>query len=95
MNIALIGYGKVGKFINELAINYPEINITKIFDPIAFGNRLKAEELKDIDVCIDFSIPSSVLKNAKIVTLAKKKLSYWNNRLGKRFCCHKKFSRCQ
>lgn len=53
MNILLIGYGKMGKILEELAINRHH-NITHIIDNDYHWETLKG---KDIDVAIDFSIP--------------------------------------
>lgn len=68
MNIALIGYGKMGKEIERVA-SEKNIKIKQIF---TLENNLRAmgitkQSLKDIDVCIDFSTPTAVIENIKVV----------------------------
>jgi 4-hydroxy-tetrahydrodipicolinate reductase len=68
MNIALIGYGRMGKEIEQIA-SARKIPIKKIF---TLENNLRAmaivpQALKDVDVCIDFSVPSAVLENIRAV----------------------------
>jgi len=64
MNIALIGYGKMGKEV-ELAAKGRGLKVSKVFD--LHNNTgslgLTAEALKGIDVCIEFSTPGSVIEN--------------------------------
>ncbi|MDR5589872.1 4-hydroxy-tetrahydrodipicolinate reductase [Christiangramia sp. SM2212] len=59
MNIALLGYGKMGKTIEEIAENRGHKIVLKVSDDIE-NHDLK--EL-DIDVAIDFSIPKAAFKN--------------------------------
>ncbi len=66
INVALIGYGKMGMLINELAPEH-DIKITGKIDPVKFGNRISEEELQDADVCIDFTRPDVVIENIKKV----------------------------
>ncbi len=63
MNIALIGYGKMGKEIESIA-NYRGHKISLIID---LNNRadLNNEKLKDVDVAIEFTIPESAVMNFK------------------------------
>ncbi|MDI6765946.1 MAG: 4-hydroxy-tetrahydrodipicolinate reductase [Bacteroidota bacterium] len=68
MNIALVGYGKMGKEVERVA---PEKNI-KIKQIFTLENNLRAmgitkQSLKDVDVCIDFSTPTAVIENIKVV----------------------------
>ncbi len=68
MNIALIGYGKMGKEIETLA-GERKIAVKKIF---TIENNLRAmaitpAALKDVDVCIDFSAPAAVVENINAV----------------------------
>ena len=61
MNIALIGYGKMGKLINELAPFY-SLKIVKIID---VDNK---EEIKDlnkfpVDVAVEFTEPTQATQN--------------------------------
>ncbi|TCK82662.1 4-hydroxy-tetrahydrodipicolinate reductase [Albibacterium bauzanense] len=61
MNIALIGYGKMGQIIEKFAIDRNH-EIVLIVDE---NNRdqVTVEELQQADVAIDFSTPSAVLEN--------------------------------
>jgi 4-hydroxy-tetrahydrodipicolinate reductase len=64
MNLAIVGYGKMGRLIEQLAPGYgfavglklDEFNNTN-FEGITPGN------FKGIDVAIDFSIPSAAVEN--------------------------------
>ncbi len=59
MKIALLGYGKMGKTIEEIAINRGHEIVLKINDDIE-NYDLKE---KEVDVAIDFSIPKAAFKN--------------------------------
>ncbi|MBI1806400.1 MAG: 4-hydroxy-tetrahydrodipicolinate reductase [Ignavibacteria bacterium] len=64
MNIALLGYGNMGKEVERVA---QERNIT-IKQILKLANNLQgmgitAETMKDVDVCIDFSTPTAVIHN--------------------------------
>ena len=68
MNIALIGYGTMGKEVETLA---QKRNIT-IKQILTIENNLRGigitkQSLKDVDVCIDFSVPSAVVHNIELV----------------------------
>ncbi len=57
MKIALLGYGKMGKVIEQIALNRGhEIVLKKDFDT-------SFEGLKNADVAIDFSVPDSAVAN--------------------------------
>ncbi|MBW2979799.1 4-hydroxy-tetrahydrodipicolinate reductase [Candidatus Woesearchaeota archaeon] len=67
MNIAIIGYGKMGHMVEKLAIE-KGITIKSIIDPIADGathKEINGESLNDVDVCIEFSLPEVAVANAK------------------------------
>jgi 4-hydroxy-tetrahydrodipicolinate reductase len=61
MNIALLGYGKMGKIIEKIATDRKHNIVLKI----DFYNRqdLTIENLEKADVVIEFSTPGSVLNN--------------------------------
>ena len=63
MNIALIGYGRMGHEIEEAAIKRGH-NIKLIID---IDNRadLNPDKMKDIDCVIEFTIPESAFENVK------------------------------
>lgn len=76
MNIAIIGFGSMGKKIKEVAENLGH-NISAIIDPLsedANYKSIKDADLSNTDVVIDFSTPSSVIENAKVVASAGKNL---------------------
>ncbi len=64
MKIALIGYGKMGKEIERIALERGHEVILKI--DIDNQNDLTVENLKKADVAIEFTIPSSALSNYSI-----------------------------
>ncbi|WP_452228819.1 MULTISPECIES: 4-hydroxy-tetrahydrodipicolinate reductase [unclassified Lacinutrix] len=55
MNIALLGYGKMGKTIEQIALQRGHKIVTKAMDD--------HYDITDADVAIDFSIPSAAFKN--------------------------------
>lgn len=61
MKIALIGYGKMGKEIEKIAISRGH-EVSLIID-INNPNDLTAEHLKQCDVAIEFTIPASAIQN--------------------------------
>ena len=61
MKIALIGYGKMGKEIEKIALERGH-TVPLIID-INNQNDLSVSNLKDIDAVIEFSIPDSAYKN--------------------------------
>lgn len=61
MKIALIGYGKMGKEIEKIAVSRGhEVNL--IID-ISNAEDLTVENLRESDVAIEFTIPGSAVKN--------------------------------
>jgi 4-hydroxy-tetrahydrodipicolinate reductase len=64
MNIALIGYGKMGKEIEKIAISRGH-QIKLIID-IDNQHKLTAENLKKCDVAIEFTIPHNAVKNYEV-----------------------------
>ena len=65
-NLAIVGYGKMGKLIEQLA---PEFGFSVALKLDEFNNTnfegLTAENFRGVDVAIDFSIPSAVRRNAE------------------------------
>jgi 4-hydroxy-tetrahydrodipicolinate reductase len=64
MNIALIGYGKMGKEIEKIAVSRGH-HIKLIID-IDNQHELTAENLKKCDVAIEFTIPHNAVKNYQV-----------------------------
>jgi 4-hydroxy-tetrahydrodipicolinate reductase len=61
MNIALIGYGKMGKEIEKIALERGHAISLKI--DVHNQHELTVDALKTTDVAIEFTIPSSALSN--------------------------------
>jgi 4-hydroxy-tetrahydrodipicolinate reductase len=68
MKIALLGFGKMGHEIDAVAREQGD-TIAKVFE---IDNPVKPEELGDVDICIDFSIPESVVSNIRAAAEARR-----------------------
>ena len=65
MNIAILGYGKMGHLVEEVA-KHKGISVPVIIDAENEGGReITAEKLSGVDVCVDFSMPKAVVDNIK------------------------------
>ena len=64
MKIALIGYGKMGKIIERIAIDRKHEIVLKINS--SNPDELTVENLKTADVAIEFTTPATVLTNISI-----------------------------
>ncbi len=86
MNLALIGYGRMGKEVEQIA-KEKNLTIVKILDlknnTSAMG--ITRESMKSVDVCIDFSTPAVVLDNIEAVAECGKSMvvgtTGWYDRL--------------
>jgi len=93
MNIAIIGYGKMGKMIEQLARTCGHI-VSVIVDPLAANTQAGLQITKTIadavfdsvDAAIEFTQPDTAVEN--IIALAEKKIptitgtTGWYNQLG-------------
>ena len=61
MRIALIGFGKMGREIDSVAREQGE-TIARVFDS---RSAVRPEALENVDVCIEFSTPDSVVSNIR------------------------------
>ncbi|MCX6297328.1 MAG: 4-hydroxy-tetrahydrodipicolinate reductase [Bacteroidetes bacterium] len=61
MKIALIGYGKMGKEIEQIAVARGHSIVLKV--DISNASSFTTEELQQADVAIEFSTPEAVIKN--------------------------------
>ena len=61
MNIALIGYGKMGKEIEQIALSRGHKIVLKV--DINNATTYSVEELKKADIAIEFSTPDAVINN--------------------------------
>lgn len=60
MKIALLGYGKMGKMIEQIAISRNHEIVIKLDGPAT------GVDVRQADVAIDFSVPSSAFENIKM-----------------------------
>jgi 4-hydroxy-tetrahydrodipicolinate reductase len=64
MNLAIVGYGKMGRLIEQLA---PEYDFQVVLKLDEFNNAnfegVTADDFRGVDVAIDFSIPSAAVEN--------------------------------
>lgn len=70
MNIAILGYGKMGKLIQNIAHD-KGIKVVSTIDPNikeAKFSEINEESLKGVDVVIDFTHPDTAIDNIKKVT---------------------------
>ncbi len=70
MKIALVGYGKMGKAIEKVAL---EENI-EIVAYLTAKERSHSEQIDKADVCVDFSDPKGVLNHVEIFSKMKKNI---------------------
>jgi 4-hydroxy-tetrahydrodipicolinate reductase len=62
MNIALIGYGKMGRLVEELAVKRGHRVLFKVdVEGNERGQALTQDHLRGVDVAIDFSMPNAVV----------------------------------
>jgi len=66
MNLAIVGYGKMGRLIEQLA---PEFGFSVVLKLDEFNNAdfsgITAENFAGVDVAIEFSVPSATVENVK------------------------------
>ena len=67
-NLAIVGYGRMGKLIEQLAPEYG-FSVTLKLDEFNNANRegVTRENFRGVDVAVDFSIPSAVRENAEAI----------------------------
>lgn len=73
MKIALIGYGKMGKIVEQIALQKGHAINVKI-DPKCHCKTITRETLSDSDICIDFTQPSDAIENLKQVAKCGKSI---------------------
>ena len=68
-NLAIVGYGKMGKLVETLAPQYDFEVVLKLDEfNNASGEGVTAENFRGVDVAIDFSIPAAVLPNVEAIS---------------------------
>ncbi len=75
LKLCLIGYGKMGKMLANLATNY-DCTVVSIIDPQQnnYHSEISLQSIGEAEVCIDFSHPSVVLDNIQKVLSYKKNM---------------------
>lgn len=64
INLALLGYGKMGKTLAQLAPQRGfEVRLVMDVDVNAQSRGITREKFKDVDVCVDFTAPEAVVEN--------------------------------
>ncbi|MDP3764939.1 MAG: 4-hydroxy-tetrahydrodipicolinate reductase [Nanoarchaeota archaeon] len=74
MNIAIIGYGKMGHEIERIAKS-KGINVVSIIDlndDSATYREINEKSMHNVDVCIDFTNPNAVINNIQKISKFKK-----------------------
>jgi len=74
MNIAIVGYGKMGHIVEKIALD-EGINVKAKIDPVAEDathKEINGEALQDVDVCIEFTTPDVAVENIKKIAALKK-----------------------
>ena len=68
-NLAIVGYGKMGRLVESLAPQYDFQVVLKLDEfNNAAGEGVTAENFRGVDVAIDFSIPAAVLPNVEAIS---------------------------
>ncbi|HEK20177.1 4-hydroxy-tetrahydrodipicolinate reductase [Mucilaginibacter sp.] len=84
MKIALLGYGKMGKMIEQIALDRKHDIVLKIDKDNL--HELTADNLQQADVAIEFSTPSTVLSNIELSFKAGVPIvvgtTGWHNEMG-------------
>jgi len=86
LKVALLGYGKMGKIIEQIADRHQVVIAEKYEDvrPLQAGAEVKAA-LQDVPVLIDFSVPEAVSGNVQAAAALKKNMvigtTGWHSRL--------------
>ena len=87
MNIAIIGYGKIGHEIEKIA-RTRGIHIQSIIDinnPGATHKTIDEESMQNVDVCMDFTKPDAVIDNVKKISQFGRNIvvgtTGWNERI--------------
>jgi 4-hydroxy-tetrahydrodipicolinate reductase len=64
MRIVLVGYGKMGRLVGELAPQY-DCEVAGVIDPLSSAHTAGADDprWRDVDVAIDFTSPDAVVGN--------------------------------
>lgn len=88
MKIAIVGYGKMGHEIEKVAkAKYIAVATIDPADDSANYQEINKESMKDVDVCLDFTHPDSVISNIEKISKFKKNIvvgtTGWYDNMGK------------
>jgi len=86
LNLALLGYGKMGKTLAQLAPQRGfQVRLILDIDANAKGEGITGENFQGIDVCVEFTTPDAVFENIRRVAVLGCNLvvgtTGWHNRL--------------
>ena len=86
INLALLGYGKMGKTLAQLAPQRGfEVRLVMDVDVNAQGRGITREKFQGIDVCVDFTTPDAAFENiCRVAELGVNLVvgtTGWHNRL--------------
>ncbi len=71
MNLAIVGYGKMGRLVEQLAPQFGfAVPLRLDIDDNADGAGITAERFRGIDVAVEFSMPSAVVQNIERLAAA-------------------------
>jgi 4-hydroxy-tetrahydrodipicolinate reductase len=75
LNIALSGYGQMGRLIHELAEQAGH-TVKAVIDPVSEDKRVSSSQLhvdalSGCDVVIDFTVPSTAVSNVEVYAQAR------------------------
>ena len=75
MNIAIVGYGKMGQEV-EKAAKARGINVKSIIDPNGSNayREVNEKSMRDVDVCIDFTTANAVIGNVEKISKFRKNI---------------------
>jgi 4-hydroxy-tetrahydrodipicolinate reductase len=65
-NLAIVGYGKMGRMVEQLAPEYG-FSVALKRDPFLWPSPLTVEDFRAIDVAIDFTVPEAVRQNVEAI----------------------------
>jgi 4-hydroxy-tetrahydrodipicolinate reductase len=84
VKLGIIGYGKMGQLIEEIALKQGH-EVNAIIDPTR-GTKISEESLKEVDVCIDFSLPATAVENIEVLAKLGKNIvvgtTGWYDQMG-------------
>jgi 4-hydroxy-tetrahydrodipicolinate reductase len=75
LKIAIFGYGQMGRILERIAPDH-DCRVVKISDPNneAYREPIDSESLKNVDICLDFSLPEAVITNVRKAGAAGKNI---------------------